>query len=383
MRILIGADTVPTKSNVELFKAGDGRSLVGDELECLFRKADYRMLNLEAPLTDTESPIPKCGEALMAPIQCITGLKALNIDLVTLSNNHIMDQDAQGLKSTFHALEEADIAHVGAGYTLNQAAQPHIFRCEGNTIGVYACAEHEFSIADEGHPGANPIDLLESFDHVRALKQDCDYVIVLYHGGKEYYRFPSPNLQRTCRKLVDSGADLVVCQHSHCIGCEEKYRQGTILYGQGNFIFDATEDECWQTSLLIQILDGFEIDYIPLTKQGNGVRLADEERRKNILSAFYDRSHEIENPARLKEIYDAYAKKYITDLLSIASGKKYGYLTRALNKLVGSNKIIDALIWRKYTPNKQLTLLNRIECEAYNELFISGLKTCIQRERGG
>lgn len=97
-------------------------------------------------------------------------------------------------------------------------------------------------------------------------------MIVLYHGGKEQYRYPSPNLQKTCRKLVEKGADLVVCQHSHCIGCREEYLQGTIVYGQGNFLFDDEENEYWQTSLLIMISDDFEVKYIPLKKNKNTVR---------------------------------------------------------------------------------------------------------------
>ena len=79
---------------------------------------------------------------------------------------------------------------------------------------------------------------MESLDHIQNLKDQCDYVIVLYHGGKEHYRYPSPYLQRVARKMVEKGADLVVCQHSHCIGCYEKYKDSMIIYDQGNFIFE-------------------------------------------------------------------------------------------------------------------------------------------------
>lgn len=152
------------------------------------------------------------------------------MDLLTLANNHILDQDQQGLVSTCSVLDAAGIAYTGVGQTPEEAAKPYIFECDGKRIGVYACAEHEFSIVTEHSAGANPIDLLETPDHVAALKEQCDYVIVLYHGGKEHYRYPSPNLQKVCRKLVEKGADLVVCQHSHCIGCEEKIRGGVQSY---------------------------------------------------------------------------------------------------------------------------------------------------------
>jgi len=55
---------------------------------------------------------------------------------------------------------------------------------------VYTCAEHEFTIATENTPGANPFDPLESLDHIQELKSKCDFVLVLYHGEKAHYRYP-------------------------------------------------------------------------------------------------------------------------------------------------------------------------------------------------
>lgn len=230
MNILIGADCVPTRSNIDLFATGDSQTLLGEELNNILQKADYRIFNLEVPLTDQVHPILKCGPNLIAPTKCVAGYKAMHVDLLTLANNHILDQDQQGLASTCSVLDAAEIAYTGVGKTPEEAAKPYIFECEGKRIGVYACAEHEFSIVTEYSAGANPVDLLETPDHIAALKEECDYVIVLYHGGKEHYRYPSPNLQKVCRKFVEKGADLVVCQHSHCIGCEEKIPGGVQLY---------------------------------------------------------------------------------------------------------------------------------------------------------
>ena len=98
----------------------------------------------------------------------------------------------------------------------------HIIEKDGLKVGIYVCAEHEFSIATEKLPGANPFDPLWSLDHIQKLKQQCDYVVVLYHGGKEEYRYPSPELQKVCRRISEKGADLVLCQHSNCVGCQEE-----------------------------------------------------------------------------------------------------------------------------------------------------------------
>ena len=41
----------------------------------------------------------------------------MHVDLFTLANNHILDQDQQGLKSTCSVLDAAGIAHTGVGQT--------------------------------------------------------------------------------------------------------------------------------------------------------------------------------------------------------------------------------------------------------------------------
>lgn len=371
MKLLIGADLVPTKSNAELFKSGAAQELIGEALLSVVKNADYRIFNLEVPLTDTLSPIEKNGPALIAPTSTIAGYKALGVDCVTVANNHIMDQGEQGFDATVKTLKENDIAYVGGGETLAEAEKPYIFQVDGKKIGIYACAEHEFSIAGEGTPGANPFDPLESPDHVASLKAQCDYVIVLYHGGKEHYRYPSPDLQKVCRKLVEKGADLVLCQHSHCIGCEEKYLNGTIVYGQGNFLFGHSKSEYWQTSLLVQIDSGFTVSYIPLVKTSNGVRLAEGDAAEEILSKFAARSEEIKDPAAVYKRYAEFADGMRMNYLVTLGGKE-SFLFRAINKLAGGVFRCSRLK-RKYNKKQLLAIRNVIECEAHRELLLHSI----------
>lgn len=378
MKILIGADLVPTKSNQELFAKGDLDTLLGTELQELLSEADYRIFNLEVPLTDIESPIAKNGPNLIAPKNAITAYKAIQADILTLANNHILDQGEQGMRSTCEVLDQAGISWLGVGNTPSEAAKPYIFEDNGKKIGIYACAEHEFSIVTDYTAGANPFDPLESLDHVMALKIQCDYVIVLYHGGKEHYRYPSPNLQKICRKLVEKGADLVICQHSHCIGCEEKYLNGTIVYGQGNFLFDHSKSEYWTTSLLIQVSDNFEISYVPLVKCDNTVRLAMESDADKILDAFARRSEEIKVPKFVDKHYSEYAYKLRNMYFQKISGK-FGnsFLGKAINR-VTCNKFYQLL----YGNKDLLKIENILECEAHRELFIDALKSMFLLNKG-
>lgn len=370
MYILIGADIVPTSSNMDLFINGDAEALLGQELCSLMKEADHRIFNLELPLTDKETPILKHGPNHMAPTASVAGLKAIGTDLFTLANNHILDQGEQGLLSTENALDSAGIAHFGTG-TSETASAPYLLEFAGKTIGLYACTEHEFSLATKDRIGANPFDPLWSPDHVKELKDRTDFVIVLYHGGKEIYRYPTPRLQSVCRRLIDKGADLVICQHSHCIGCEEKYGGATIVYGQGNFLFDDDDSEFGKTALLIKIDDQLRISYIPTVKHESVVRLADENTGKRILSEFEARSEEARSEEFLQEHYNEIAQIYLPYYLSVSGGRESA-LFKMLDKLSHGRlrRYKNAL---KYKKTDMTALRNIIECEVHNELFIRGL----------
>ena len=246
MSILIAGDLVPTDSNTVFFNEKKIDHLIGKELLHLFNSCDLCVCNLEVPLTEHFTPIKKAGPNLVAHEESINGIKAMGINLVSLANNHIMDQGEQGLNNSIRVLNDAKIKHIGGGVNIAEARKPFIDRQNGKTIGFYACAEHEFSIASNFRAGANPVEILSNVMDIRQLKDETDYVIVLYHGGKEHYPYPSPVLQKNCRTLIDAGANLVICQHSHCIGCEERYKSGTIIYGQGNFIFDYKDIEWFE-----------------------------------------------------------------------------------------------------------------------------------------
>lgn len=368
MKLIIGSDFVPTESNFENFISGNMKGIIDENILSILESADYRIFNLETPLTDTEAPISKCGSNLIAPKDTVAGYKAISANLLTLSNNHIMDQGEQGLETTVKTLNENDIPYLGAGQNADDAAKPYVIETEGYKIGVYACAEHEFSIVTENSPGANPFDPLESPDHIAKLKENCDYVIVLYHGGKEHYRYPSPYLQKVCHKMADKGADLIVCQHSHCIGCEEKYNGSTIVYGQGNFLFDDSESVFWKTSLLIslELGEGVNISYIPICKSGAGIRLANKEESEEILGLFYKRSEQIKDKGFVKSEYEKFAADTHGDYMEGFFGS--GLIFRIINKLSGHRLKI------RLTEKKRMFFINRIECEAHRELLTTGLK---------
>jgi hypothetical protein len=368
--IIIGGDLGPTQTNYSFFNEGKLNALIDGKLLSFINSADYRILNLEVPLTDKEQPISKDGPNLIAPGSTVNGMGLLYPVIFGMANNHIMDQDEQGLLQTMELLTEHKLDYVGAGKNLEEAVKPFIIEKNGIRVGIYACAENEFSIAERNRAGANPFDPLESTDHIVNLKSKCDFVIVLHHGGKEHYRYPSPGLQKVCRKMAEKGADLIVCQHSHCIGAFEKYSDSIIVYGQGNFLFDRRNNEFWNTGLLVEACFGekMSVNFIPVSKKGNGVSLPEEHDTASILNEFYERSESITRPGFIDAEYEKYCISHGLFYLGALSG-----LGRIMRKI---DRMLNGYITRCIYPVDRLNMLqNFIECETHRELVLKYLQT--------
>jgi len=315
-RIIIGADIVPTALNTDRFIAGDKTALIGEELSEIFDRADYRVFNLEVPLTDKGAPILKSGPNLIAPKATVFGYKALGIDALSVANNHTLDQGRDAFLETLDLLCENGIAPFGGGRTEEEVKKPLVLPLCKKMVGIVSFCEHEFSWYEDYGVGARGFDPLCSLDEITELSSEVDYLVVMYHGGREHFRYPSPNLQRVCRRMVDHGADLVLCQHSHCVGAGEIYKGAEIVYGQGNalFVYEKRSDECWFTGTVLELTceDGrFRTKHYPIERHGVGVRLS---HNPEILEGYKRRSAEIAEDGFVKRHY----KEFVGQNASVA-----------------------------------------------------------------
>ena len=364
--VLIFGDLCPTKKNEAEFIEGRYDEIFGN-VNSIMKESDLNIANLECPLTDSNYKPLKSGPNLKASKKAINALENARFDVLSMANNHIMDFDEDGLIDTIETCTNAKIDYLGAGLNEEKASKYLIKAVKDKKIGIIAFADNEFNIAIGDISGANGLDLLYSFDEIKKVKNECDYLIILYHSGLEHYEYPSPELQKRCRKMVEVGADLVTCQHSHIIGCNELYFGGTIVYGQGNFLF-ATSNVTneWNTGLIISLNidnNGNKIKYIPVktTKDGN-VSLLDENESGIVIKNFNDRSNKITDPNFVSKNFDEKCgeKEYV--YWGILTG--YPRIIFILNRLL--KNAITKLIIRK---RKALVIENIIRCETHNEVL--------------
>ena len=373
--ILIFGDICPDNDYKALYGKSD-TPVFDEKIRQMMDEATFVVGNLECPATNETAPITKCGPTLKAEPEDVAFLKKMGLDAVSLANNHILDYGEEAVNETVACCQKNGLLYFGAGKNTEEAAKPLVTEIGGKKIGFLSFAEAEFNLAGAHTPGANHYDVYTSLDDIAALKQACDYVAVLYHGGIEHYKNPSPLLQKKCRAMAKAGADLVLCQHSHCIGTIEKWGDTTILYGQGNTAFGYREgNAAWNEGFAVAVhLDTNSISLYLMQATPGGIVLASEEANKNRINRLKSDSERIGDAEFIKEQWDAYCAAQEALDLALVYGKN-----RVYNKL---NRILhNALMNTFYKGKKQMITMNLIRCEAHHEVVTTILENNVLKNK--
>ncbi len=288
MKTLFVGDICATPATEELYRSRNTQKLFGDTVE-LFKNTDMNFINLECAITESDGAIRKFGPNLKSPLEMADVFAELKVTVAGISNNHTFDYGRVGARDTIEALTKAGIDYTGFGDDLASSKKNYIFEKDGERICIIAVCEHEYTYALDDRMGSRPFDEFETIEEIREAKKDADRVIVAYHGGKELCHYPSPRLMRACRAMIRAGADLVLCQHTHCLGAYESYNGGHILYGQGNFNFvkAVPMPDCWKEGLAVRYdTKANTVELIPTVENetGDGIRLANEAEKARILA---------------------------------------------------------------------------------------------------
>lgn len=239
------------KSAGRVPKATDFSEIWGDAITELDRlHPDARIINLETSITLSDEPDPKAVNYRMNPenAPCLT---AAGIDCCVLANNHVLDWGVGGLRETLKTLSTIGVKSAGAGYDLEQAAEPAVINVAGDrriivfSFGLASSGVPADWAAKKNRPGINFLNDLSDRTanriaaSVRTLKRPGDVVVASIHWGYNWgYGIP-PNQTRFAHTLIDQArVDVVHGHSSHHPKAIEIYRNKPILYGCGDFIDD-------------------------------------------------------------------------------------------------------------------------------------------------
>lgn len=213
---------------------------------------DYVIANLETALTTSTTMVQKVFNYKSAPRHVEALIKG-HISLVNLANNHTRDFSDEGLLETISVLDNARIAHVGAGKNAQEAQQPVIFEKYGIRIGIVGFTDNEPSwAAGAQRPGVNYITVgdIEKVKHdINMLIKNVDIIIATIHWGPNMRSRPTEEFRHFAHAMIDAGVTIIHGHSAHIVQGIERYKNGLIMYDTGDFIDDYAVDPVLRNDL--------------------------------------------------------------------------------------------------------------------------------------
>lgn len=217
----------------------EGKFLL-DSVKDILKTAEIVFGNLEGTFLDKGGDPKECNTpdncySFRSPEDYCEILKNAGFNLVSLANNHSNDMGEEGRESTIRTLEKNGIKY--AGYSDLPSV---IFEKNNIKFGFTAFAPN--------YSAQNINDLTKAFKTVRELKENCDIVIVSFHGGAEgssAVRIPKRkeiflgedrgDVFEFAHTVIEAGADIVLGHGPHVPRALELYNNKLIAYSLGNF----------------------------------------------------------------------------------------------------------------------------------------------------
>ena len=140
----------------------DGKRLLS-AIRPYIELADFASVNMETQLSSAplEDRLPK-SVTFYSPREFAALLEWAGFDYVALGNNHTWDYQAEGLESTFAALDDTTLAYSGAGFDERAARAPFVADIAGKPYAFLSYVgwagtfrPHQAAEGDKG--GAAPV----------------------------------------------------------------------------------------------------------------------------------------------------------------------------------------------------------------------------------
>jgi len=236
-------------------RGGTPEAVWGDVLSRL-RGLDGLFVNLECALSTrgrewTRTYRPFHFRA--APDWAIPALRAAGVDWTALANNHLLDYEEVALHDTVDHLDDAGIAHAGAGADERRAFDPSVVGVGDLRVGLLSLTDNtpEYA-AGPDTPGVARIEMdvadAVERERVRDLianvrERGADLVVASLHWGPNMVVVPADRYRTFGRWLIESGVDLVHGHSAHVFQGVERHEGGLLLHDCGDFVDDYRVDE--------------------------------------------------------------------------------------------------------------------------------------------
>lgn len=337
-----------------------------EELQNLFRSAEIRSCNFEAPIAGFGKPIDKTGPLVSQNSEAPQWIQELGFNCFSLANNHINDYGKEALLKTMDQFPKDEILGVGNekdAYSLNTKT------IDGVSYGFLAYGENGYgALNGDREFGHAWVNAKRVNNDIQEFKKQVDILIVQIHAGVELLDVPIPEWKERYQELIDLGADVIIAHHPHVVQGIEEYKGKFIAYSLGNFYFDYPSNHPqWNTGGLLEIifeekkLSAFKFRLVE--KKGQSVELKDETSSNNFINPLSERlkGKDYEEYVNIKAVVDwenhhaSYYAKPFNGLADYSLGKLLKHVKRSIfNREVNHN-----LIWHNLFIESNKWLVER------------------------
>lgn len=252
-----------------------------DKVKNLVNVSDIVMGTLETSITDNEYNDKN------APIEFARAIRNSGVNLISIANNHSLDNGISGLNETKENLEEEGFTVVGDSTKDTDSVVIREVKNSKIAILSYTCF-----LDNEGQLGDDEINAVNIYSEEKAKedieyaeKEGAEYICVMIHWGDDGISETVSDEQKEIADFfVNNGVDLIIGSHPSCVQPIEIKQNSDgdtafIAYSLGTYISTLSEEEA-KTELVLNIelrksgKDGKiylnKVDYTPIYMLDNG-----------------------------------------------------------------------------------------------------------------
>lgn len=215
-------------------------------ISALLASADLVVGNCESPIVERPRAVlgTRLGarhamtERFLADAVAAAGIARDKL-VLSLANNHALDQGVVGFEETVAALDRLGIRTIGTvagGQVQRLAAGPLSIGFAAFTLWRNAGEEaFQGRVSMASDPAEWPREALAELDLVCAVP----------HWGWEFRHFPRLGERELARRLAGHGVGLIAGHHAHVVQPIERIGRSLVAYGLGDFLGTAFARQPW------------------------------------------------------------------------------------------------------------------------------------------
>ncbi|QZT37232.1 CapA family protein [Halosquirtibacter xylanolyticus] len=201
------------------------------DVSIYLKKFDYVVANLETPLTNYTRTSGVKSAYIKSIVENVELLKYLGVNIVNLSNNHILDYGEDGLKESITILELNNIKYFGV-YDKELEVENICFK-------AYTCySTNPLGVSDGNDSILAPLSKKQLYSDLFKIRNRGKIPVISAHFGLEHVNKPSYDHIDLFTELAEKTDFILYGHHPHVLQPIVKYKSSILAYSLGNFCFD-------------------------------------------------------------------------------------------------------------------------------------------------